>query len=299
MNSPSIWKRLVLVGCLLLAVAPVAGAQPADLFFSEYIEGSSNNKALEIYNGTGAAINLATGGYNIQMHFNGNPVATLTINLTGTVVPGDVYVVAQASANAAILAQADQTNGSGWFNGDDAVVLRKGTTVLDVIGQIGFDPGTEWGTGLISTADNTLRRSATTCAGDPIGSDIFVPATQWEGFATDTFGGLGAHTANCGAVNAPVVVACGAPLSQFAGDTATRTVTASDADGIVNDIAITSVTPPPLAGGITRTAFTAAAAVGGTATATVTVDTAVPIGSYAVLMTASNAATRRRPVRAR
>ncbi len=34
---------------------------------------------------------------------------------------------------------------SGWFNGDDAVVLRKGTTVIDVIGQIGFDPGSEWG----------------------------------------------------------------------------------------------------------------------------------------------------------
>ena len=39
---------------------------------------------------------------------------------------GDVYVVAQASANATILAQADQTNGSGFFNGDDAIVLRSG-----------------------------------------------------------------------------------------------------------------------------------------------------------------------------
>jgi predicted extracellular nuclease len=38
----------------------------ADLFFSEYIEGSSNNKALEIYNGTGAAIDLAAAGYVVQ-----------------------------------------------------------------------------------------------------------------------------------------------------------------------------------------------------------------------------------------
>jgi hypothetical protein len=37
-------------------------------------------------------------------------------------------------------------------------VLREGTTIVDVIGQIGFDPGTEWGSGLVSTADNTLRR---------------------------------------------------------------------------------------------------------------------------------------------
>ena len=60
------------------------------------------------------------------MCFNGATTCTLTINLTGTVAAGDVYVVAQAAANATILAQADQTNGSGWFNGDDAIVLRKG-----------------------------------------------------------------------------------------------------------------------------------------------------------------------------
>ncbi|CAG0978228.1 hypothetical protein ANAEL_01576 [Anaerolineales bacterium] len=185
---------------LMFATVPMQSAQaamPTELFFSEYIEGSSNNKALEIYNGTGAAINLATGGYNVQMFFNGNPVSTLTINLTGSVANGDVYVLAQSSANATILAQADQTNGSGWFNGDDAVVLRKGTVVIDVLGQVGFDPGTEWGTGLISTADNTLRRAATICAGDPNGADAFDPSVEWEGYAQDTFGGLGSHTANC------------------------------------------------------------------------------------------------------
>lgn len=75
-------------------VPGTANAAPAELFFSEYIEGSSNNKALEIFNGTGAPINLAAGGYDIQMAFNGNPVS-LTIALTGTVAAGDVYVVAQ------------------------------------------------------------------------------------------------------------------------------------------------------------------------------------------------------------
>ncbi len=101
-------------------------------------------------------------------------------------------------ADATILAQADQTNGAGWFNGNDAVVLRNGTTILDVIGQIGFNPGTEWGSGLTSTADNTLRRKATICAGDPDGSNAFDPSVEWDGFATNTFDGLGAHTANCG-----------------------------------------------------------------------------------------------------
>ncbi len=94
-----------------------------ELFISEYVEGSSNNKALEIYNGTGATIDLASGGYSIQMFFNGQMTAGLTINLTGVVADGDVYVLAQSGADALILAQADQTNGSGWYNGDDAIVL--------------------------------------------------------------------------------------------------------------------------------------------------------------------------------
>ncbi|HEX6864279.1 MAG TPA: lamin tail domain-containing protein, partial [Thermoanaerobaculia bacterium] len=193
----------ILLGLLALA-APVA-ANAADLFFSEYLEGSSNNKALEIYNGTGAAINLGTAGYNVQMYFNGNPLSTLTINLTGTVADGDVYVIAQSLADAAILAQADQTNGSGWFNGDDAVVLRKGTTVLDVIGQIGFDPGTEWGAGLISTADNTIRRKTSVTGGDTNGADVFNPSLEWNGFANNTFNGLGCHPGDIsGACNVTV-----------------------------------------------------------------------------------------------
>src|SRR3990172_5061141 len=83
--------RGLLVLALVASVTPVtqmAQASPTELFFSEYIEGTSNNKALEIYNGTGAAVDLATGGYKIQMHFNGNPVAGLTINLTGAVADG-------------------------------------------------------------------------------------------------------------------------------------------------------------------------------------------------------------------
>ena len=60
-------------------------------------------------------------------------------------------------------------------------------------GRSAVDPGTEWGTGLTSTADNTLRRKAGIEAGDPNGSDPFNPALEWDGFATDTFGGLGSY----------------------------------------------------------------------------------------------------------
>ena len=192
---------LVLAASLLpwaIAQGVRANGGIAELFFSEYIEGSSNNKALEIYNGTGAPVDLAAGSYSVFMSFNGGS-STLTIALTGTVAAGDVFVLAQSAADPAILAQADLTNGSGWFNGDDAVVLQKNGTAVDSIGQIGFDPGSEWGTGLVSTQDNTLRRMATICAGDADATDAFDPAAQWDGYAQNTFDGLGAHTTTgCG-----------------------------------------------------------------------------------------------------
>ncbi|MGH2382354.1 MAG: ExeM/NucH family extracellular endonuclease, partial [Candidatus Limnocylindria bacterium] len=198
------------LGAIVPLIAPApARAAPTELFISEYIEGSSNNKAIEIYNGTDAPIDLATGDYSVQMFFNGSASAGLTVSLAGTVAAGDVFVLAQASANATILAQADQTNGAGWFNGDDAVVLRKADAFIDSIGQIGTDPGTEWGSGLTSTADNTLRRKGSIEAGDPDGSDAFDPAVQWDGFAQDTFDGLGSHTLSGGpppADGAPEVV---------------------------------------------------------------------------------------------
>ena len=193
--------RVRYIGLVFLVLLAAPGFALTNVFFSEYIEGSSNNKALEIFNGTGSALNLATENYIIQIYFNGSATVGLTINLTGTVAPNDVYVVAQASANATILAQADQTNGAGWYNGDDAVVLRKGGasgTIIDVIGQIGTDPGTEWGSGLTSTADNTLRRKSGICLGDTDGTNGFDPSTEWDGYAGDTFDGLGAHTASCG-----------------------------------------------------------------------------------------------------
>jgi predicted extracellular nuclease len=190
---------LVLAVSVFALGSSSAGAVPSELFFSEYIEGSSNNKALEIYNGTGAPVNLTDGKYGLQIFFNGSSTAGLTVNLNGTIAPGDVFVFAATTADPAILAQADQTSSAGLFNGDDAVALVKvpsggGLQLLDVIGQIGFDPGTEWGSGDASTADNTLRRKGTIQAGDTDGSDAFVPSAQWVGFAINTFDGLGSHT---------------------------------------------------------------------------------------------------------
>jgi len=87
---------VTLVAALLLVVSvSSAAAAPTDLFFSEYIEGTSNNKALEIFNGTGAPVDLTAQGYKVQMFFNGSGTAGLTINLTGSLANGDVSVLAQ------------------------------------------------------------------------------------------------------------------------------------------------------------------------------------------------------------
>ncbi|WDZ85477.1 lamin tail domain-containing protein [Micromonospora cathayae] len=273
-----------------LGVAPTAAsAAPTDLFISEYVEGSSNNKAIELFNGTGSAIDLTAGGYQLQLYFNGSTTPT-NLALTGTVAAGDVFVFASSSANAAILAQADQTTGASLYNGDDAIVLRKGTTVLDSIGQVGVDPGTEWGSGLTSTADNTLRRLPSVTAGDTDPSDAFDPAAQWAGFATDTVDGLGTHSVDGGGpVDQPATLTCGPALVTAAGTAATREVTAVDADDTIVDLAVTAVTPTPSAGTISRTAFTPADAVGGTARATVTASADLAGGAYTVTLTSTDA----------
>jgi len=186
-------RKMIFILFLGMLVTPYSAfsIMTTDLFFSEYIEGTNFNKALEIYNGTGSAINLSAGSYNVQMFFNGSASAGLSRSLNGTVAPGDVFVFALDNADPLILAQADQTDNAGWCNGDDAVVLSKGSTILDVIGQIGFDPGSEWGTGLISTQNNTTRRLSSTIMGDTNGSDAFDPSLEWLGIPKDDLSGGG------------------------------------------------------------------------------------------------------------
>ncbi|MFH0952774.1 MAG: carboxypeptidase regulatory-like domain-containing protein [Verrucomicrobiota bacterium] len=171
------------------------------VIISEYVEGTSYNKALEIFNGTGAAIDLNAGGYYYQAYHNGAVTPNFSIALTGTVAAGDAYVVVNSSATSPLLAKADQTNGSIQFNGDDALVLRSGGiagTVVDSFGQVGFDPGDYWGTLPDTTLNHTLRRKVTVTAGDTTPGDVFSPAAEWTFHAQDTFDGLGTHVVDCG-----------------------------------------------------------------------------------------------------
>lgn len=188
---------LALLALLLTASLSISGqakAAAADLFISEYIEGSSFNKAIEIYNGTGSDVDLSA--YSLELYSNGSATVSQTVALSGTLADGDVFVLAHASADAAILAVTDLQNSTVInFNGDDAVVLRKGTDVIDAFGQTGFDPGTEWTGG---GQDDTLVRAETVCAGDTNAADAFDASVEWVTFAINTFSSLGSHTADCG-----------------------------------------------------------------------------------------------------
>jgi predicted extracellular nuclease len=179
---------------LSLASTPVA----AGPFISQYVEGSSNNKAIEIYNPGDTTLDLTD--YQLRFYFNGSASAGTTVNLVGSIAPKSTFVVTDDSANPALLALANQTSSSNFFNGNDAVALvQNGMTLdfFDVIGQIGTDPGTEWGSGNQSTANNTLVRKPFVTTGDANGSDPFNPGAEWNGFVQDTFAGLGSHVC-CG-----------------------------------------------------------------------------------------------------
>ena len=128
--------------------------------------GTSNNKGVEIFNATASTIDLGANGYDVQIYFNGSASAGTTVALVGSIVSGGTFVLSHSSATF----PADQENAGITFNGDDALVLRKGGVIIDVIGQIGFDPGTEWGTGDASMQDNTIRRKPPLCKAPPAGT---------------------------------------------------------------------------------------------------------------------------------
>lgn len=166
------------------------GQDCSELFISEYVEGWSNNKALEIYNPTANTIDLSQ--YMVIRFSNGATTATAAnaVQLIGSIAPHDVYVGVlekldpngtgqEAPIWDSLQARADgyycadyNTSNAWYWNGNDAVVLAKGTTgniagaiLVDVFGKIGEDPGTAWtsafpytGNGDIVTADHSMIR---------------------------------------------------------------------------------------------------------------------------------------------
>lgn len=191
-------RSLTVLGLSLALLAGSALAQTSDLLISEYVEGSADNQAIEIYNGTADVINL--GGYTLQRYLNGVTVPTvITLNAVD-LEPGEVFVVVNSLAVTALRTLADQLDANLLFSGNDALVLAAGGVPVDSFGRVGEDPGGYWSCLEGTTQNHTLRRLAGVCAGDTQISDVFDPCLEWEFRPADTFSGLGSHSDHCGSV---------------------------------------------------------------------------------------------------
>lgn len=203
-----------------IAGSQLANAQCNELFISEYVEGSGNNKGLEIYNPTGSPINLSN--YRIVRYSNGSSTGNDSVQLSGTINAYDVFVIVNGqttgtptspACDPALQAMADQLDGAypapTYMNGNDALGLIKISprTLVDVFGKIGEDPDTEipgytgfgWpDANMVDwTKDHTLKRKATVTSGDMNWNDNFDPSVQYDSLPENTWTGLGNHLCDC------------------------------------------------------------------------------------------------------
>lgn len=188
-------KKIVLLLCLLISFTCYSQTNPApctDLFFSEYIEGTSNNKALEIYNPTSSTVDLAD--YSIKIYFNGS-LSPNTYPLIGMLAAGQTFTFGNSSAALPQILAADTLMGLGSpvsFNGDDAIELLHDTLVIDVFGIVGNDPGTNWPVGTGATSEFTLVRKPTVHNGYLIWTGSC--DTTWNVHPQNTVSFFGSHS---------------------------------------------------------------------------------------------------------
>lgn len=182
---------IVIIGVFLFSCSSDDAREPiysdedysSELFFSEYIEGTSFNKALEIVNLTGETIDLQEEVYSIKKQSNGAGNWISELFLTGRITYRDVYVIGNDAANnSSIINNSHQlkTGAPMDFNGNDAIGLFKDGVLLDIIGN--FDDPEDFG------KDVTLRRK----------TEISEPSTnynaeEWEIFEVDNFEDLGRY----------------------------------------------------------------------------------------------------------
>lgn len=166
------------------------GGNATELFISEYIEGSSYNKAIEIANFTGASLDLSS--YELRKETNGAGSWGSAYPLTGTLANESVWVIANSAANASILAQADVSTGSGivTFNGNDVIGLFKGGTLIDILGTFGSNANYAQNTTLVRKSSIDSPNTSYTLS-------------EWDTYASDTDSDLGSHTFDGGSTVSP------------------------------------------------------------------------------------------------
>ncbi|WP_395044960.1 endonuclease [Flavobacterium sp.] len=162
--------------------ATLAVSLVTDLYFSKYIEGSSNNKVLEIANGTGTSVTLSS--YIVKKQTNGAGAWSTGITLSGTLANGAKYVMLNSSTSLTCYSVASANYSSAGneltFNGNDAVGLFKNGVLIDIIGT--FNGGTA-----NFAIDETLRRNTTVA----VPKATFNKTTDWTVYSLDTCSGIG------------------------------------------------------------------------------------------------------------
>jgi len=230
------------------AVSPVGGCAP-DLIISEYVEGSSNNKYIEIANYTGADVNLTN--YRLRLFANGATTPNNDVLLSG--ILNNQSVIVYKNSSAAAYTGTSTVNSAMNYNGNDAIGLFKISTAsyVDIFGRIGENPGTAWTSGVFTTVDKTLVRNASVTAGISVNPAAGFPtlSTEWTQYGTDVVNNLGAHTMSCPTCASPTAAASNISFSSVG--QLSMTINWANGDGnkrIVVMKAGSAVTGVPLSG---------------------------------------------------
>ena len=160
----------------------------SDLIFSAYIEGSSNNKALEIFNGTGNSIDLSS--YSVKLFSNGNTNPSNTLNLSGTLLNNETLVIVYPSSGEKLKSYANMESAVCNFNGNDTIRLYNNDVVVDQFGNdpTGVNPSNFTGEDAngvtISAADYSLLRISDL---NVVGKSDTFTFSEWCGYSIDTF----------------------------------------------------------------------------------------------------------------
>ena len=166
-----------------------------DLLFSEYLDGTGWDKGLEIYNPSATAT-ADLGEYAVKTYNNGSTVATHEVQLSGTLGPGEVFTIVNPLAPPFLLQLADLIDDVTLFNGNDATTLERNGVEVDVLGEVGINPGEGWPVNDVTMLHHTLVRNADVTMGS---DDWDVVQFQWQDYPENTYDYFGDHTANpCG-----------------------------------------------------------------------------------------------------
>ncbi|ASM51526.1 hypothetical protein PESP_a3767 [Pseudoalteromonas espejiana DSM 9414] len=226
---------------LALVLASLSAPASADLIISEYIEGSSNNKAIELYNNADTELSLE--GYTLSLYSNGKSEVGSFFDFTGTLAAKSTIVIVNPSSSDDLKAKADFENSVTGFNGDDTLILTKNNNIVDSFGQ--FEVQETWEGGDVSAKNQTLRRKDSITSGRTDAAAAFDPSVEWVNFDIDTFDGLGSHAGDGGTAPAPdpepeplEPLVCGADKTlisavQGAGDASPLVDTVVEIEGIV------------------------------------------------------------------